>query len=232
MSSGVWCGSVSVYFTAGFPSLRVSSDEATTSSATTRPSTPPIQPTDETLLAMVSVGDEDALAVLFRRYARLVRAVGQRMLRDSGEADDLLQEVFLYIHRRGELFDRARGSGRSWIFQVTYTQALIRRRQLKSHGFYVSVKPDGPTENELSGSEGVVYELTVEGFFGRNGWKNVWDSLSEHQRETLRLHFYEGCTFAEIAERLGQSYVNIRHHYYRGVERLRKYANENNLNWP
>jgi len=181
---------------------------------------------------MVSVGDEDALAVLFRRYARLVRAVGQRMLRDSGEADDLLQEVFLYIHRKGEVFDRARGSGRSWIFQVTYTQALIRRRQLKSHGFYVSAKPDGPTENELSGSEGVMYELTAEGFFGRNGWKNVWDSLTEDQRETLRLHFYEGCTFAEIAERLGQSYVNIRHHYYRGLERLRKHANQNHLNWP
>ena len=212
--------------------MRVSSDEATTSSATTRQSAPPLQPTDETLLAMVSVGDEDALAVLFRRYARLVRAVGQRMLRDSGEADDLLQEVFLYIHRKGEVFDRARGSGRSWIFQVTYTQALIRRRQLKSHGFYVSAKPDGPTENELSGSEGVMYELTAEGFFGRNGWKNVWDSLTEDQRETLRLHFYEGCTFAEIAERLGQSYVNIRHHYYRGLERLRKHANQNHLNWP
>jgi RNA polymerase sigma-70 factor (ECF subfamily) len=232
MSSGAWCGSVSAYFTAGFPSLRVSSDQATTSSVTTRLSAPPVQPTDEALLAMVSVGGEDALAVLFRRYARLVRGVGQRMLRDSGEADDLLQEVFLYIHRRAKLFDHARGSGRSWIFQVTYTQALIRRRELKSHGFYASVITDRPAENDLSKSEGADYAFTVEGFFGRSGWKNVWDSLTEYQRQTLRLHFYEGWTIAEIAERLGQSYVNIRHHYYRGLERLRKHANENNLNWP
>jgi RNA polymerase sigma-70 factor, ECF subfamily len=186
---------------------------------------------DESLIARIRVNDHDAMSQLFRRYAGGIRKVGQRILRDDGEADDLVQEVFLYIHQRGRLFDVSLGSARSWIFQVTYTQALIRRRQLKSHGFYVSAKPDGPTENELPGSEGVMYEFTVEGFFGRNGWKNVWDSLTEDQRETLRLHFYEGCTFAEIAERLGQSYVNIRHHYYRGLERLRKHANDNNLRW-
>jgi DNA-directed RNA polymerase specialized sigma24 family protein len=66
----------------------------------------------------------------------------------------------------------------------------------------------------------------------RNGWKKVWESLTEFQRETLRLHFYEGCTFTEIAEKFGQSYVNIRHHYYRGLEKFRKHAEENGLNWP
>jgi RNA polymerase sigma-70 factor (ECF subfamily) len=223
---------VSSSFTARLPSWRVSPDKATTASVTASLSAPPIHPSDEALLAMVSAGDEDALAVLFKRYARLVRAVGQRMLRDSGEADDLLQEVFLYIHRRRKLFDQVKGSGRSWIVQIAYTQALIRRRQLKSHGFYASVITDKPTERDLPNYRGVQYDLTVEGFFGRNGWKNVWDSLTECQRETLRLHFYEGCTFAEIAERLGQSYVNVRHHFYRGLERLRKHANEYDLKWP
>jgi RNA polymerase sigma-70 factor (ECF subfamily) len=191
-----------------------------------------MQPADEALVALVSAGEESALAALFRRYATLVRAVGQRMLRDSGEADDLVQEVFLYIHRRSNLFDRSKGSARSWIFQVVYTQALIRRRQLKSHGFYASPITDKSFENSSCGTKGTHYDNTAEGFFGRNGWRNVWDSLTEWQRETLRLHFYEGCTFTEIAQKLGQSYVNIRHHYYRGLEKLRKHADENDLNWP
>ena len=191
-----------------------------------------MQRSDEELVALVSAGEESALAILFRRYATLVRAVGQRMLRDSGESDDLVQEVFLYIHRRSNLFDRSKGSARSWIFQVVYTQALIRRRQLKSHGFYASPITDKSFENSSCGTKGAQYDNTAEGFFGRNGWRNVWDSLTECQRETLRLHFYEGCTFTEIAEKLGQSYVNIRHHYYRGLEKLRKHADENDLNWP
>ena len=223
---------MSSFTTSRFPALSVSRTRLIGGEVSSVDPSQPIETADETLVGRVQIGDRDALALLFRRYACSVRTIGRRILRDDGEADDLVQEVFLYIHQRSRLFDSSLGSARSWIFQVTYTQSLIRRRQLKSHGFYVSAKPDGPTENELFGSEGVMYELTVEGFFGRKGWKNVWDGLTEDQRETLRLHFYEGCTFAEIAERLGQSYVNIRHHYYRGLERLRKHANEKKLNWP
>src|SRR5947208_16707561 len=94
--------------------------------------------TDEGLITGVQTGDRDALALLFRRYAHPVRNIGQRILRDRAEADDLVQEVFLYIHRKSTLFDRSKGSARSWIIQVAYTQALLRRRQLKSHGFYLS----------------------------------------------------------------------------------------------
>jgi RNA polymerase sigma-70 factor (ECF subfamily) len=223
---------VSSSFTARFPSLRMSPATATNSSVTVRAPASPTHPADEALLSMVSVGEEDALGLLFRRYARLVRAVGQRILRDGEESDDLVQEVFLYIHRRSKLFDQSKGSARSWIFQVAYTQALIRRRQLRSHGFYASAIMDRPTESGPSSVKGAHYDNTVEGCFGKDGWKSVWDSLTECQRETLRLHFYEGCTFTEIAERLGQSYVNIRHHYYRGLEKLRKHADDNNLNWP
>jgi RNA polymerase sigma-70 factor, ECF subfamily len=222
---------VSSSYTARFPSLPISSESVANSSVTA--GTPAsLTDDDEALLAVVSVGGQNALSVLFRRYARLVRAVGRRMLRDSAEADDLVQEVFLYIHRRSELFDRSKGPARSWIFQVAYTQALIRRRHLKSHGFYASTIADKPTESGIFAAKDAQYDNTVEGFFGRDGWKTVWDSLTEYQRETLRLHFYEGCTFAEIAEKWGQSYVNIRHHYYRALEKLRKHADEHDLNWP
>jgi RNA polymerase sigma factor (sigma-70 family) len=103
---------------------------------------------------------------------------------------------------------------------------------LSARGFHASIITDNIAEDSRNSAQGAHYDHTVEGFFGRNGWKKVWDSLTECQRETLRLHFYEGCTFTEIAERLGQSYVNIRHHYYRGLEKLRKHADDNNLNWP
>jgi RNA polymerase sigma-70 factor, ECF subfamily len=187
---------------------------------------------DEALLSKVRGGDEDALGSLFRRYGGTVHALGRRILRDKTEADDLVQEVFFYIHRKSVLFDTSKGSARSWIIQVAYTQALIRRRQLKYHGFYASPITDKSFDNSSCGTTGAQYDNTAEGFFGKNGWRNVWDSLTECQRETLRLHFYEGCTFTEIAEKLGQSYVNIRHHYYRGLEKLRKHADENDLNWP
>jgi RNA polymerase sigma-70 factor (ECF subfamily) len=170
------------------------------------------------------------LAILFRRYASTVYNIGKRILRDGGEADDLVQEVFLYIHRKSTVFDSSKGSARSWIIQVAYTQAFLHRRELKGHGFYLSGITDRMLESEQVNSNGADYDHTVEGLFGRSGWKRIVNDLTEDQRETLRLHFFEGYTFAEIAEKLGQSYANVRNHHYRGLEKLRKHLSEYELN--
>jgi RNA polymerase sigma-70 factor (ECF subfamily) len=168
--------------------------------------------------------------MLFRRYAHPVRNIGERILRDKAEAEDLLQEVFLYIHRKSSLFDSSKGSARSWIIQVAYTQALLRRRRLKCQGFYLSGITDKPVHCHQGDDKCAEYDQTVEGLFGRNGWRRVLESLTEDQRETLRLHFFEGHTFEEIAEKLGQSYGNIRNHHYRGLEKVRKHLAHSELN--
>jgi RNA polymerase sigma-70 factor, ECF subfamily len=185
---------------------------------------------DEALIARVQNGDRDSLASLFHIYAHPVWNVGRRILRDRHEADDLVQEVFLYIHRKIALFDGSKGSARSWIFQIAYTQAFLRRRQLTARGFYRSGIPDRTPEVEPLTSLGANYDHTVEGLFGRNGWRKILDALTQEQRETLRLHFFEGYTFAEIAEKLGQSYANVRNHHYRSLEKLRKHLAEDGLN--
>jgi RNA polymerase sigma-70 factor (ECF subfamily) len=185
---------------------------------------------DEQLMYKVSQGDREALSSLFRRYAGAVRSVGKRIIRHTGEADDLVQEVFLYIHRKSSLFDSAKGSASSWIVQVAYTQALLRRRRLKVHGFYLSGITDKSNECAQQDHKGADYDHTVEGLFGRNGWKRIVEDLTPDQRETFRLHFFEGYTFTEIAGKLGQSYANIRNHHYRGLEKLRSHVTEHKLN--
>jgi len=185
---------------------------------------------DEQLMYKVSHGDREALSSLFRRYAGVVRSVGKRIIRHTGEADDLVQEVFLYIHRKSSLFDSSKGTASSWIVQVAYTQALLRRRRLKSQGFYLSRITDKPNESPQANDKGAHYDSTVEGLFGRNGWKKIVEDLTPDQRETFRLHSFEGYTFTEIAEKLGQSYANVRNHHYRGLEKLRSHVTEHKLN--
>lgn len=183
---------------------------------------PSFEVTDESLIARVQSGDREALSLIFRRYAYSIRNIGRRILRDTAEAEDLVQEVFLYIHRKSGLFDSRKGSASSWIVQVAYTQAFLRRRELKSHGFYLSGIKDKPVECHQSSDKGAEYDQSVEGLFGRNGWREILSALTPEQRETLRLHFFEGFTFDEIAGKLGQSYANVRNHHYRGLEKLRK----------
>ena len=185
----------------------------------------------QTLLERIAEGDSQAMSDLFLRYARLVHSVGRRILRDGEEAEDLVQEVFLYIHRKSKLFDRTKSSARSWVFQIAYTQAFLRRRQLKARGFYASGIADRSLETDPRTRSGAEYDQTVEGLFGRNGWRKILDALTQEQRETLKLHFFWGYTFEEIAEKLGQSYANIRNHHYRGLEKLRKHLADGELKW-
>ena len=177
---------------------------------------------DEVLVAQVCGGSREALAILFRRYARLVHTVANRILRDSGEADDLLQEVFLFIHRKSSAFDASKSSARSWIVQMVYHRAIDRRRYLQSRHFYTRLDLDGAEEILDRRAETSRAKDLGAGLVGNMTMRGLLDTLTEDQRNTLSLHFFEGYTFSEIAAKLDQSLGNIRNHYYRALERLRK----------
>jgi RNA polymerase sigma-70 factor, ECF subfamily len=176
---------------------------------------------DEALVGQIRAGDREALAVFFRRYARLVHGIGRRMLRDNAEADDFVQDIFLYIHRKAGLYDSGRGSVRNWVVQTSYYRALVRRSQLASQHYYGCVDLAEETE-ELADRAAPSYDRSGEGLFGRDGWRELISCLTEDQWETLRLHFYDGYTFAEIATQRNQPLGNVRNHFYRGLDRVRK----------
>lgn len=180
---------------------------------------------DEGLLEQVSRGTREALAVLFRRHAQAIRNIAQRILRDSAEADDLLQDVFLFIFRKAALFDPAKGSARSWIIQVAYHRAFNRRHYLTGRQHYRALQLD----EEVLGPGALAPETphgssTIDAIFGQELLAKCKASLSPEQMRTLEQFFFEGYTLKEIAERTGQSLSNVRSYYYRGLERLRKLA--------
>ncbi|MGA7632834.1 MAG: sigma-70 family RNA polymerase sigma factor [Terriglobales bacterium] len=179
---------------------------------------------DEALVALIRDGSAEALGVLFHRYARIVRGVAYRVLRDTSEADDLLQDIFLLVHRLCGTFDNSKGSARFWILQMTYRRAISRRRYLTSRHFYTRLDLDqaGNQLGDLRARSGR-REDSVDGALQRREALGIWFAeLSESQRQTLHLFFFEGYTFEEIAAKLGQTVGNARNHYYRGLDKLRK----------
>jgi RNA polymerase sigma-70 factor (ECF subfamily) len=182
---------------------------------------------DEYLLNQICTGDREALAALFERYAQLTRIVAARILKDEGEAEDLVQDLFLFIQRKCGIFDSSKSTARSWIVQMTYHRALDRRRYLKVREYYA--QPYFPADDtQLVGKPTTERDYSAETVFGRNGLEKIVNSLSVDQRETLRLYFFDGYTLAEISEKLGQPHGNVRHHYYRALDKLRKeiFAND------
>jgi RNA polymerase sigma-70 factor (ECF subfamily) len=182
-----------------------------------------VEASDEVLMAQIGEENREAVAILFRRYARAVRCVAYQAVRDVSEADDLVQEIFLLVNRDAKAFDHSKGSARAWIQQIAHRRAISRHRYLSSRHFYNRVDLDDLTAELTDPRAGVGQAGNpITEWFGETGFQRAFEELSPNQCETLRLHFFEGYSLAEIATRLGQSRGNIKHHYFRGLEKLRK----------
>ena len=173
---------------------------------------------DKTIMRRVQAGDAAALGILFERYSRLVLNGAMRILRDRAEAQDLLQNVFLYILRRGCMFDPARGTVASWVLQLTYSRSLNRRNgyltRLSLREVPVHVATD--LADPETGADRATEKLSA-----RKVVRLALAELTEAQRETLYLYFFEGYSLLEVSRKRNESLGNTRHHFYRGLVALR-----------
>jgi RNA polymerase sigma-70 factor, ECF subfamily len=172
---------------------------------------------DETLMAHLQHGHADVLAIIFDRYYRLVLSVAMKILRDVGEAEDLMQTVFLEIFKSAAQFDPSRGTLKVWILQYAYHRGMSRRQHLSIRNFYRNADI-ADLDNELAPAEVTPFndqeirQLVVQAL----------SSLSETQCRVLKLAYFEGLSLKEIADCTGDTLGNVRHHYYRGLNKLRE----------
>src|SRR5271156_7018328 len=82
--------------------------------------------TDDQLMVQLQDGVNDALAVLFERYHRLVFSIALKIVRDRGEAEDVTQNVFLEIYSSVAQFDPGKGTTKVWLLQYAYHRAFNR----------------------------------------------------------------------------------------------------------
>lgn len=171
---------------------------------------------DEVLITRLLEGNSDALTVLFVRYCRMVLSIALRILRDFGEAEDLMQSVFLGVFRTAKEFDSARGTVKIWILQSAYNQAFNRRRYLNLRGIYSdwndsrSNETTADCDNHARGNAELAQAV-----------KEALGELRKSQRQVVEYAFYEGLTMREIAEKTRKTFHSVRHDYYRALAKLR-----------
>jgi len=176
--------------------------------------------TDETLILRLQKKDVEALGLLYLRYARLVYSVCDRILRDSVESEDLVHEIFLCLYRKCRSFDPGKGGARSWLLQLTYHKCFDWRDYLRArHGYG---QGNGDSESPVAPPERIDARDPADQIIWNPRMKTAFETLSKEQQMTLNLYYFEGYTFQEIAEHLGYSYGNVKHHVYRGIEHLRR----------
>jgi RNA polymerase sigma-70 factor (ECF subfamily) len=178
-------------------------------------------PSDEEVMARLQSNDSSALEILFDRYARLVLSIARGIVRDRGEAEDVVQEAFFYLYKKSMLFDESKGSVKNWILQIAFHRALDRKSHLARRGFYAGTDI-GALDDTLLGETDLDREIGAK--LNRVQLERAFEQLPEMQRLTLELFYFEGLDLREISNKLNEPLGNSRHHFYRGLERLRKSA--------
>jgi RNA polymerase sigma-70 factor, ECF subfamily len=172
--------------------------------------------TDEQLLSRIAGGCQESVVVLFDRYHRLVFDIALRIVRDPGEAEEVVQTVFLDIYRAVANFDPAKGIPKVWILQYAYHRALHRKRHLVSNHFYRW------EDLEAAIDVGVRRSFVWESPEAVRLAEEMLSRLNPRQRQVLEMTYYEGLTAEEVARRMRISAHVVRHDIQRGLATLRR----------
>ncbi len=177
---------------------------------------------DEGLIDLVKSGCSEPIAVLFTRHRQLLLGISMKILRDLNEAEDVVQDIFLEVWEKARLFDSARGTVRVWLIQYAYSRSLNRRRDLALRWGKGSGTNEAAPLREIEPSyvPDTFEKLTSEKQLDRI--RGAFSRLSVKQQHALRLIYFEGLSIQEVADQMKEAVENVRHHYYRGLKRLRE----------
>ena len=148
------------------------------------------------VLLAVARGDPTSFDALYRRTSAKVFGICLRMLRDRGEAEELLQEIYITVWQRAISFDPGLSSAITWLAAIARNRAIDRLRVRQN------VQPDeDPTE--AVPDEAPTPAMLAERSQERRQLEQCLQALPERHRKLVREAFFTGTTYAELATRLG-----------------------------
>ena len=171
---------------------------------------------DIALMDRLGNGELSALGVLYDRHASLVYSIALKVLRQTAEAEDLTQEVFLILVRT-QSYDHRRGSLIAYLTTLTRSRAIDRLRSQSTRQKYLTQWQQ--TQPPIAPAT-PMHRITQQE--RRTLVRNALTTLKASQREVLELSYYEGQSQRDIAERLGLPLGTVKSWARRGLLQLRQ----------
>ncbi|HVT39742.1 MAG TPA: sigma-70 family RNA polymerase sigma factor [Gemmatimonadaceae bacterium] len=186
-------------------------------------------PDDAALVARMGAGDEQALGLFYDRWEHTVRTTAVRMVTDSMEAEDVVEDVFWQAWRQASRFDPARGGAGTWLLTIARSRALDRLRSMRR-----SRDDAGIDDLVESGSEQLASVESspiedVERGERSQIIREALRTLPAEQRESLELAYFEGLSQSEIAERTGLPLGTVKTRMRLALQKLRERLGDLNV---
>ena len=165
-----------------------------------RPEAPESQERDRDALRRMAEGDGAGAAELYDRHSRMLYSLALRILADEGEAEDVVQDVFLQVWRQASRYDAVRGAVGAWLRVMARTRALDRLRARRSLPEGRAVDDEHAAANVVSQDSDASAVLASAEQAARV--KGALGGLPMLQRLAIELAYYEGLSQSQIAAHL------------------------------
>jgi RNA polymerase sigma-70 factor, ECF subfamily len=173
---------------------------------------------DRELVERLQRRDTQAMADLYDRFGRLVYSVVYAIVRDSGIAEDLLQETFVRIWNRVSGFDAQRGALGPWLLTIARNRAIDH---IRSAGARSSKNLFELEEREHKSTE-IDAELDLQNKDQAKVIRAAMSKLTENQRRVIELAYYQGLSQMEIAAKLGEPLGTVKTWVRGALKKLRE----------
>ena len=171
---------------------------------------------DRQLLAAIGERRCEALGRLFDHHGAAVHGLLERMLGRCGEAEEVLQEVFLWVWEHADRYDATRSSVRGWLLVIARSRALDVLRSDKSR----RAREEG-VERERPRCYEPVPLAGIEEAERRRRLLSALEVLPAEQRQCIELAFFGGLSHTQIASKLGQPLGTVKSRIQLGMAKLR-----------
>ena len=165
------------------------------------------------LMESMAAGDRDAFQRFYDQHATLVYSFALKLTRQTTDAEELLQEVFLQVWNHAGTYDAARGNPEAWLMTITRSRAIdLLRSRRRREGRVLPVEDLTQVERPQEPAGNPAAAEAVHGAMGQ---------LSQEQREALELAYFHGLTQTEIAEKLQIPVGTVKTRIRSGLLKLR-----------
>ena len=174
---------------------------------------------DRSLLAVIAERSREALEALYGRYSGVVYSLAMHMLRDSGAAEEVTQDVFFNVWRRASSYREDRGSVRAWLFSIAHHRTIDELRRWRRERTQIQYGVDLSTMPSDDGGDPMRYATAQ---FERSQLNDALHTLRPEQREVVFLAYFRGLTHSEISKHLGQPLGTVKTRMRSGLRKLRE----------